>query len=102
MSYPALTVVSLYNRYLNRGGEDEVFEAEAELLAAHGYRVIRMEDHLREPAGWREPLGVGSQHSLVERLARKDVAIARTAPAGYRPRPQLVAANVAGGLLRRA
>ena len=33
---PALTIVSLYNRYLNRGGEDEVFEAEAELLAAHG------------------------------------------------------------------
>jgi glycosyltransferase involved in cell wall biosynthesis len=54
MSHPALTVVSLYNRYLNRGGEDQVFEAEAELLAAHGYRVIRMEDHLREPAGWRE------------------------------------------------
>ena len=53
MSHPALTIVSLYNRYLNRGGEDEVFEAEAELLAAHGHRVIRVEEHVREPAGWR-------------------------------------------------
>ena len=31
-----------------------MFEAEAELLAAHGHRVIRVEDHVREPAGWRE------------------------------------------------
>ena len=54
MSHPALTIVSLYNRYLNRGGEDEIFEAEAELLAAHGHRVIRVEEHAREPAGWRE------------------------------------------------
>ena len=54
MSHSALTVFSLYNRYLNRGGEDEVFESEAELLGAHGHRVIRVEDHVREPAGWRE------------------------------------------------
>jgi len=54
MSGAPLTIVSLYNRYLNRGGEDEVFEAEAELLASHGHRVIRVEEHVREPVGWRE------------------------------------------------
>jgi glycosyltransferase involved in cell wall biosynthesis len=31
-----------------------VFEAEAELLAEHGHRVIRVEDHVREPPGWRQ------------------------------------------------
>jgi glycosyltransferase involved in cell wall biosynthesis len=54
MSNPVLTIVSLFNRYLNRGGEDEVFEAEANSLAAHGHRVIRVEEHIPEPAGWRE------------------------------------------------
>jgi glycosyltransferase involved in cell wall biosynthesis len=49
-----LTIVSLQNHYLNRGGEDEVFETEAELLEAHGHRVIRVEDWNREPAGWRD------------------------------------------------
>jgi glycosyltransferase involved in cell wall biosynthesis len=56
MSQPALTVVSLYNRYLHRGGEDEIFKAEAELLAANGHHVIRVEENMREPTGWWERL----------------------------------------------
>jgi glycosyltransferase involved in cell wall biosynthesis len=54
MTVPALTVISLCNRYLNRGGEEVVFEAEAQLLEARGHLVIRVEDQVREPAGWRE------------------------------------------------
>ena len=35
----SLRVVSVYNGYLNRGGEDEVFESEGKLLTEHGCDV---------------------------------------------------------------
>lgn len=44
-------IISVYNAYLNRGGEDEVFEAEADLLERHGHLVTRMRvevDELRQ------------------------------------------------------
>jgi glycosyltransferase involved in cell wall biosynthesis len=43
------TVVSVYNRYLDRGGEDEVFESEADLLERYGWRVIRVTEQTRTP-----------------------------------------------------
>jgi len=46
-----LTVLSVYNRYLNRGGEDEVFEAEAELLRRYGNRVILITESVSPPEG---------------------------------------------------
>jgi glycosyltransferase involved in cell wall biosynthesis len=47
------TVLSVYNAYLNRGGEDEVFDNEADLLESKGHRVIRFRveaDPLRSPS----------------------------------------------------
>jgi len=32
-------IAYVYNRYLNRGGEDEVFEAEYRLMSKHGHKV---------------------------------------------------------------
>jgi len=46
------TVVSVYNRYRNRGGEDEVFEAEADLLTRHGCRVIPVTDQTPANTGF--------------------------------------------------
>jgi glycosyltransferase involved in cell wall biosynthesis len=43
----------VYHAYLNRGGEDEVFDDEAALLEANGHRVHRLRveaDPLREPS----------------------------------------------------
>jgi glycosyltransferase involved in cell wall biosynthesis len=46
-----MRVLSVHNRYQQRGGEDVIFEAEAELLAAHGVEVERLEfDNLEIPA----------------------------------------------------
>jgi glycosyltransferase involved in cell wall biosynthesis len=46
----------VYNAYLNRGGEDEVFEAESELLESRGHRVHRYRveaDELQDPSPLR-------------------------------------------------
>ncbi len=40
-----MTVLLLHNRYQRPGGEDQVFEAEAALLAGAGARVVRHEVH---------------------------------------------------------
>jgi glycosyltransferase involved in cell wall biosynthesis len=44
------TVLLVHNRYLERGGEDVVYEAEARLLESFGHRVIRYERDNREIA----------------------------------------------------
>jgi glycosyltransferase involved in cell wall biosynthesis len=49
-----LKILSVYNRYLNRGGEDEVFESEAALLEQHGHDVTLVEEQTRKPEGLRE------------------------------------------------
>ena len=36
-----MRILSVYNYYLNRGGEDEVFDTEAALLELHGHEVLR-------------------------------------------------------------
>jgi glycosyltransferase involved in cell wall biosynthesis len=38
----ALNVVLVHNRYRQRGGEDDVFEAEAQLLESRGHRIERV------------------------------------------------------------
>ena len=53
-----LTVISVYNRYLNRGGEDEVFEGEARLLEQNGCRVIPVAEQVRQPVGMQERMGL--------------------------------------------
>ena len=49
-----MKVVSVYNRYLNRGGEDEVFESEAGLLRQHGIEVSLVTEQVRSPASFRD------------------------------------------------
>ena len=41
----SMRIVSVYNYYRNRGGEDEVFDAESALLESHGHEVIRYSRH---------------------------------------------------------
>jgi glycosyltransferase involved in cell wall biosynthesis len=36
-----MRILAVYNSYLNRGGEDEVFDTEASLLEQHGHEVLR-------------------------------------------------------------
>jgi glycosyltransferase involved in cell wall biosynthesis len=57
-------VLSVYNAYLNRGGEDVVFEAEADLLEQYGNSVSRFRveaDELRQPPALKQAqLAVGT------------------------------------------
>lgn len=50
------TVLSIHSRYRERGGEDQVFEAEAELLERHGWRVFRWTAEAPAPSGGLERL----------------------------------------------
>jgi len=55
-----MKVISVYNRYLSRGGEDEVFESEAKLLADHGCTVSLVSERLEVPESFtkRLPLAI--------------------------------------------
>jgi glycosyltransferase involved in cell wall biosynthesis len=46
-----LKILSVYNRYLNRGGEDEVFELEGKLLEERGCTVALVTEQVRIPQG---------------------------------------------------
>ncbi len=56
MSVSRFRVVTVYNRYLNRGGEDEVFEAEADLLSRKSCDVLCVTDGLRRPVSLQKKL----------------------------------------------
>jgi glycosyltransferase involved in cell wall biosynthesis len=51
MNAPRLTVVMVHNRYLERGGEDAVVEAETTLLERNGWTVIPVTADSRLPDG---------------------------------------------------
>ena len=46
-----LSVITVHNRYLQRGGEDEVFESEARLLRENGCTVEMISQEMTNPAG---------------------------------------------------
>jgi glycosyltransferase involved in cell wall biosynthesis len=46
-----LSVITVHNRYLMRGGEDEVFESEARLLQDRGCRVQAISQEMTYPRG---------------------------------------------------
>jgi glycosyltransferase involved in cell wall biosynthesis len=52
----SLKILSVYNRYLNRGGEDEVFESEAALLEQHGCDVTLVEEQVTAPRSLRQKI----------------------------------------------
>jgi glycosyltransferase involved in cell wall biosynthesis len=45
----SLSIVSVYNRYLNRGGEDEAFESEGKLLSQYGCDVRLVTEQTQAP-----------------------------------------------------
>jgi glycosyltransferase involved in cell wall biosynthesis len=51
-------VVSVHNRYLLRGGEDEVFESEASLLTQYGWQVTPVVEQNTYPDGVLKKIGV--------------------------------------------
>lgn len=61
MSNSIERVITVYNRYLNRGGEDEVFEAESDLLEKAGIEVLRLEARPAEPETPLEAIRAGSR-----------------------------------------
>ncbi len=75
----ALCVVSVFNRYAIRGGEEEVFEAEVEMLGRHGCRVIPVSIKTVPPEGalTKAALGLrttwsGEWHERIGKLLAKE------------------------------
>ena len=58
-----LSVILVHNRYVYRGGEDSVVEAEAELLEQHGFRVSRVEAQSRVPVDVTDSLRIAASAS---------------------------------------
>jgi len=78
------SILVVHNRYRQSGGEDAVFEAEADLLAGHGHRVERLVvDNDAIPArpspAERLRLGLGTVWSRASARAVADRATAVTA-----------------------
>jgi glycosyltransferase involved in cell wall biosynthesis len=46
-----LSVLCVHNRYIEPGGEDQVFESESRLLSENGFRVERVEEQTTYPGG---------------------------------------------------
>ncbi len=46
-----LSVLCVHNRYIQPGGEDQVFESETRLLAENGVRVEKVEEQTVYPSG---------------------------------------------------
>jgi glycosyltransferase involved in cell wall biosynthesis len=47
----SLSVLCLHNRYIQPGGEDQVFDSEAQLLSENGVRVEKVEEQTTYPSG---------------------------------------------------
>ena len=54
----SLKIVAVHNRYQQRGGEDEVFEAEAQLLSDHGCAVRMVTEPASDPQGLKQKFEV--------------------------------------------
>jgi glycosyltransferase involved in cell wall biosynthesis len=53
-----LNIVSVHNRYLMAGGEDQVFESEARLLRERGHQVTLIEEHNAYPDSVSKKIGM--------------------------------------------
>ena len=53
-----MNIISVYNRYLDRGGEDEVFELEGELLRARGHELSLVTEQMTPPDGFRDKIAL--------------------------------------------
>jgi glycosyltransferase involved in cell wall biosynthesis len=53
-----LKIISVHNRYVQPGGEDQVFESEARLLKEYGHQVTQVQEQTTYPDGVVKKLGV--------------------------------------------
>ena len=53
-----LKIISVHNRYIQPGGEDQVFESEARLLKEYGHQVTQVQEQTTHPDGVMKKLGV--------------------------------------------
>jgi len=53
-----LNIISVHNRYLIAGGEDQVFESEARLLREYGHRVTQVEEQNIYPDSVSKKIGM--------------------------------------------
>jgi glycosyltransferase involved in cell wall biosynthesis len=53
-----LKIISVHNRYMQPGGEDQVFESEARLLKECGHQVTQVQEQTTYPDGIVKKLGV--------------------------------------------
>lgn len=53
-----LKIITVHNRYVQPGGEDQVFESEARLLLDHGHWVTQVQEQTTYPDGIVKKLGV--------------------------------------------
>jgi glycosyltransferase involved in cell wall biosynthesis len=53
----SLSVLCVHNRYIQPGGEDQVFESEAQLLTENGVRVEKVEEQTTYPSGLVRKIG---------------------------------------------
>jgi glycosyltransferase involved in cell wall biosynthesis len=53
-----LKIISVHNRYVQPGGEDQVFESEARLLTERGHAVTQVQEQTTYPDGVVKKLGV--------------------------------------------
>ena len=54
----SLNIISVHNRYLMAGGEDQVFESEARLLRERGHRVTQIEEQNAYPDSVVKKIGM--------------------------------------------
>jgi glycosyltransferase involved in cell wall biosynthesis len=54
----SLNIISVHNRYLMAGGEDQVFESEARLLRDHGHTVTQIEEQNAYPDSMAKKIGM--------------------------------------------
>lgn len=63
-------VISVHNRYLMAGGEDQVFESEARLLREAGHEVTQVEEQNTHPDGVLKKIGMAADCVWSRRWAR--------------------------------
>jgi glycosyltransferase involved in cell wall biosynthesis len=63
-------VISVHNRYLMAGGEDQVFESEARLLREAGHQVTQIEEKNYYPDGILKKIGMAADCVWSRRWAR--------------------------------
>jgi glycosyltransferase involved in cell wall biosynthesis len=56
----SLKIISVHNRYVQPGGEDQVFESEAQLLKECGHQVTQVQEQTTYPDGLVKKIGVAA------------------------------------------